>query len=403
VRTLSRSRFLALLALTVLTMLPVTAVVPVLKPLIADRYGVRDLAASSFMSLNMAGAIVAAPIVGWVSDRRGWTLRLLVGGAVLDAALWAAMSLAPSFAVLSGLRVLEGAAHISVVSLLLATVSRGAGEGIRRVRMAAVGGCVVLGVALGAPLGGVLGRADALLPLRLGALVMIGVAVGALAVGRSVAAPPAASAAPRWPRFHAPPALRAPYLFAFVDRLSVGLFVYAFPMYAARVLGLGSSITGAMIGVFMLPFALLCYPAGRLGARVGQWRLVVGGSAGYAATYAAIPWLGVDALWAAMAVGGVLSAIMFGPTLVLVLDGSTAATRATAMAGFNAAGSVGFLVGPLMAGALMQWTAEAAGDAAAAQLTFGVGAVTQLAAVAWAAWHRRRSSANAVHASGASP
>ena len=36
--------------------------------------------------------------------------------------------------------------------------------------------------------------------------------------------------------------LRLPYVFAFVDRLTVGFFVYAFPMYAARELGLDPGI-----------------------------------------------------------------------------------------------------------------------------------------------------------------
>lgn len=384
-RPLSRSRFLALAGLTVLTMLPVTAVVPVLKPLIADRYGVGDLAASTFMSLNMAGAIVAAPLVGWISDRRGWMLRLLVPAAVLDGALWAAMSLAPPFALLSVLRFVEGAAHIAVLSLLLAAVSRAAGDGARRVRMAAMGGSVVLGVALGAPLGGLLGRVDPDLPLRTGAMVMVLVAIGALACVPKVGQVPRDDAVARWPSLRAPSALRLPYLFAFVDRLTVGFFVFAFPMHAARVLVLGPSTTGAMIGVFMLPFAALCYPAGRLGARVGQWRLVLLGSLGYAVAYAAIPWLGEAALWGAMAAGGILSAVMFGPTLVLVLDGSTSSTRATAMAGFNAAGSVGFLIGPLVAGALLQWLSEGMGDVVATRTTFAVGALTQLAAVTYAA------------------
>ena len=389
VRPLSRLRFLALAAMTVLTMLPVTAVVPVLKPLIADRYGVRDLAASSFMSLNMAGAIVAAPLVGWAADRWGWTRRLLVGAALADAALWTAMTWVPDFGTLSALRVLEGAAHISVLSLLLAVVSRRVGHGARRVRMAALGGSVVFGVALGAPLGGFLGSADPLLPLRLGALVMALVGVGAMALvdGDDEARP--TGAPPRLPTLRAPPALRLPYLFAFVDRLTVGFFVYAFPMYTARVLGLESATTGALIGAFMLPFAALSYPAGRLGVRVGQWRLVIGGSLGYAAVYAAIPWVGEAALWAAMVAGGVLSAVMFGPTLVLVLDGSTDATRGVAMAGFNTAGSVGFLIGPLFAGAMLQGVSAASGDAAAARVTFAVGALTQLVAVAWAAWRMR--------------
>ena len=388
--SLSRSRFLGLAAVTVLTMLPVTAVVPVLKPLIADRYGVRDLAASTFMSLNMLGALAGAPLAGWLSDRRGWTLRLLVPAAFADAALWAAMSSTPPFWVLSILRFLEGAAHIAVLSLLLAVASRGAGHGARRMRTAAMGGAVVLGVAVGAPLGGLLGTPSPIVPLQTGAVVMVVVACCTMGLVPARGFVPRPDAHPRLPSLHAPPALRLPYLFAFVDRLSVGFFVYAFPMYAARVLRLEPSETGALIGVFMLPFALLCYPAGRLGAVLGQWRLVLGGSLGYGIVYAAIPWLGEGTLWFAMVAGGLLSAVMFGPVLVLVLDASDDATRASAMAGFNFAGSLGFLIGPLAAGALLQLATPSAGVLGASRLTFAVGAASQLLAVLWALWRLRR-------------
>ncbi len=388
--SLSRSRLAVLALLTAACMLPVTGVVPILEPLLLDRLGLQDLAASSFMALNMAGALVAAPFVGRLSDARGWTRRLIAAAATLEAVVLVLMTRAATFPELAALRVLDGVAHITVLTLLLATVSRrGAGDG-HRPRMALLGGAIVFGVALGAPLGGLLGRTSPDPPLLAGAAVMVVVALVAPFVV------PASPADPRVvPSGHSllrpPPRLRLPYLFAFVDRLTVGFFVYAFPMYTSRELGLDPARTGLLIGTFMLPFALLCYPAGRVAARGRPWRVVLLGSAGYAVAYAAIPWLGEVGLWPAMLCGGVLSAVMFGPNLVLVLDGSTPSTRAAAMAGFNAAGALGFLIGPLVAGALLQ-----ALDATptAYHLTFALGAATQLGAIAWAVHSLRRARRN---------
>jgi MFS family permease len=388
---MTRPRFLALLLLTFATMLPVTAVVPVLKQLVPDRYGVSLFATSAFMSLNMLGALLAAPVVGWLSDRRGWTRRLLVLGAVADAVLWWALASLPAYPLLVGLRVLEGAAHITVLSMLLTVASRTSAEDGRRTRMGAVGAALLFGVAVGPVLGGLLGAHDPVRPLRLGALVM-----GAVAAAGALALPalgyrPDPAAHPRWPRLHAPAPLRLPYLFSFVDRLTVGFLVLAFPMLAAGVHGLGPARTGALLGAFMLPFALLNYPAARLGDRLGPWRLVLAGSAGYGAAYAALPWCPTDLLFPLMALCGTCSALMFGPTLVLVVARSTPTTRSSAVAGFNAVGSVGFLVGPLVAGLLLDALGRGVPGATrgAHAVTFAVGGAAQLLAVCWAALRLR--------------
>ena len=49
---LPRRTLVALFPLTVLTMLPVTGVVPVLKLLVGDHYQVGPFATSAFMSIN---------------------------------------------------------------------------------------------------------------------------------------------------------------------------------------------------------------------------------------------------------------------------------------------------------------------------------------------------------------
>ena len=97
-----RHTLLALFPLTIATMLPVTGVVPILKGLLQDHYGAGDLVPSLFMSINMVGALVAAPVLGWVADRTGRLRLILVACALTDALLWAAFSQLPPLPLLLG-------------------------------------------------------------------------------------------------------------------------------------------------------------------------------------------------------------------------------------------------------------------------------------------------------------
>ena len=54
-----------------------------------------------------------------------------------------------------------------------------------------------------------------------------------------------------------------------------------------------------------------------------------------------------------MAAGGVVAALMYAPTLVLTAELAGPGQRASTMAGFNIAGSIGFALGPLLAGTLV--------------------------------------------------
>jgi MFS family permease len=58
-------------------------------------------------------------------------------------------------------------------------------------------------------------------------------------------------------------------------------------------------------------------------------------------------------MWALMPICGLTSAVMFIPTLLWVLEQAPAAGRSTVMAAFHTAGSLGFLVGPLVCGELI--------------------------------------------------
>ncbi|MFH2009044.1 MAG: MFS transporter [bacterium] len=386
---LSRAALVALFPLTVLTMLPVTGVVPVLKPLIQDHYAVGELSTSLFMSINMLGALAAAPLLGWWSDRTGASRTILLACALTDGLLWWLLSTRPAFPVLMTLRLLEGAAHIGVLTMLMAMMS-GVSVGPRRsARMAGMGGAIIFGVALGAPLGGILGRHDVLLPLRLGVGIMLAVALTALLVLPGRREYQAGATEKRWPPLRVARQLWLPYLFGFIDRFTVGIFVIAFVLYAARH-GYGPRRTGLFIGAFMMTFTALSYPAGRLAERIGLWPVLLVGTAGYAVAYSAIAWTTGWALWPLMVLCGMVSALMFGPNLMLLVRGSTAESRGVAMAGFNTAGSLGFLIGPLLAGSALQGLRPALGEATAFRVLFAATGGLVLLCVLIGIWRLRR-------------
>ncbi len=62
--TLSLRRCLLLGLATFLLMLPETLPVPVLRPLVVERFDVSSSAASWFMAANLLGALLAAPRIG---------------------------------------------------------------------------------------------------------------------------------------------------------------------------------------------------------------------------------------------------------------------------------------------------------------------------------------------------
>jgi MFS family permease len=336
---------LGLLAL--LMLLPVTLPVPVLRGLVADRFEVGELATSTFMSINMVGALLAAPLVGLLADRFGKRRRIVLVALALDALLLFGLTLDVSFGVFMGLRFLEGAVHIAALSMLLSLAADRRSGAV----MGLVGAGLTLGVAMGAALGGRIGAEDPLQPLRVGALVLVGAILLAARVLRDR---PALHDRPRLSELvellESRPKLLLPLAFAFVDRFTVGFFTTTFPLYLSGVHGASASRIGILLALLLVPFALLSYPFGRIADRVGRVQLVIGGSLVYGIGAAFVGRLGPDALVWVMPTLGVASAVMFVPNLLLTTDLAPLELRSTAMAGFNAAGSAGFILGPVVGG-----------------------------------------------------
>jgi len=364
----SRRMIVALGGVLFLLMLPVTMMVPVLKELVSDRFGVSSAWPHLFMSINMVAAVLTAPFGGHLADRVGRRKPVLIAALAAHTGVLLLMAGADSLWGLLALRFVEGAVHILGVSTVMALAGDWADPARRGRMMGVVGSSLMLGTAFGAPLGGWIGGGTPAHVFLMGAFVA---GLAALIAGLFLLDAPhragssSLKAALRLVLTHRE--LLVPYAYAFADRLCVGVFVSSFVLYLSNVLEISTSQRGLLIALFMLPFAFLCYPMGRLTDRIGRVVPICAGNIGFGIVFA---WYGaIPASWmpSAMIVSGVLSAVMFAPNLALCSDLAPLHQRATVYAGFNVAGSLGFMCGPMLGGAVLALVTPAAGAVAGYQ------------------------------------
>ena len=379
------ARVAGLGVLALLMLVPVTLPVTVLRPLVQERFAVSELATSLFMSINMIGAFLTAPLAGAVADRLGRRVPLIVAALVADAVLLFSLTFELGFGGFLALRFAEGCAHITALSLLLGLASQARPPEQRGRVMGLVGGGITLGVALGAPLGGALGSSDPLVPLYVGSALVAVAALCAAVLLRETGPGeerPDLSVITAALRRHR--LLFAPLAFAFADRFTVGFYTTTFSLFLSRIHAFDPPQIGLTMTIFMLPFAALSYPFGRLSERVSRVGMISLGSAVYGLATVAVGYCPVSMLPALMLLLGVASAVMFVPSLLITGDAAPPEIRTTAMGAFNAAGSLGFIVGPLVGGLVSEGIAAQHGWLAGYRSAFAVAGVSELLCVALA-------------------
>ncbi len=334
-------------------MLPVTAVVPALEGLTGGRHPeLSDFAKHLFMVANMLAALIIAPLAGRLSDHTGWRKRVIVAAMLANALVLFALAQPAPYALHLALRFLDGALHITALTLLMAmAMDRAVWAGTGRA-MGTAGAALTLGVATGAPVGGLIAETGAVNVLLAGAGLSLVIAAWTASLGETA---PVASRRPASGGWRELPwrRLAAPYVFTFADRLSVGFIISTVTLYLGTVLGAEPARIGMLMGAFMLPFSLLTYVCGRLARRVEPLWMMMAGSVIYGLVLVALGLAPLPLWWVLMPMGGVAAAAMFAPSLVLTARAAEADQRGTAMGGFHAAGSLGFLLGPLLGGGIL--------------------------------------------------
>ena len=306
-----------------------------------------------FLVAEFAAYVAFVGIWGLASDVTGRRTPFIVVGALAGAIGYAALTAVPALGSISFegvlvLRVLQGAMTIGAFSLtmtMLMDLDGGHGR-----NMGAAGIAIGLGAALGAPVGGQLTEFDPIAPLLVaaGLLVCVG---GLVTVVDDRTPSTRRSARTLIAGIRRRPTLSIPYAFGFVDRLTAGFFALVGTLYFQATFDVGAATTGLLLACFFAPFALLQYPMGALSDRIGRPIPIVVGSVCYGAGVLAVgaaPSVTTAAI--AMVAVGVLGALVAPATMALVTDLAAEHERATAMSGFNLAGSLGFLAGFLVGG-----------------------------------------------------
>jgi MFS family permease len=218
-----------------------------------------------------------------------------------------------------------------------------------RSRLAGLAGAsLILGVGLGAPIGGLVTHHwGARAPLALAGVLFL--ALAAIAIGLREAAgrrdrPRLAEIARALAER---PRLLLPWMLYAMERFTVGLFVIVFPLWLLAQHGADPAARGRALAAFLLPFAFLQLGTYRLARRFGPFALLSLGCFGYAVAFAALGRIGGGNYYPLLVALGALAAVIFPPTLALTAEWTAPETRASALAGFNVAGSLGFALGPI--------------------------------------------------------
>jgi MFS family permease len=239
--------------------------------------------------------------------------------------------------------------------------------------MGITGAGMMLGVALGAPIGGVLGSADPLRPLIAGSMLLVvasALAAAALPDPRGGERRPGIRAI--WRIVKQNRDVVAPLFFAFADRFTVGFYTTTFSLFASGLHGATPPRIGLWISAFMLPFALFSFPFGVLADRVSKTGLLCGGSLIYGVLTASLGFWPTEWIGVGMGVIGICAAVMFVPSMLMTTDLTPPEIRSTALGAFNTAGSLGFILGPITGGFVSQTVGASHGALVGYRAAFAV-------------------------------
>ncbi|MDX2052220.1 MAG: MFS transporter [Polyangiaceae bacterium] len=386
-----RDSMLLLGALVFFQMLPATLLVPTARPLFAQIYHTGDSYIHAFMSINMLGGFIAAPFIGWATDRLGFRLPTFVALGFLDALIQFLLPTGLPLPLLLALRTLQGATHVGAATLLLTCAASTARRTGNAKVMGIAGSALMLAVAFGSSIGGLLLKAGLSVPFWTGS----GLAV--LAAGLGFLLPQqwwteSRRSGVTFALLRNEPSLWVPVSSAFVGRFTVGCIVVSFALYAHRAFNITDTQVGLLYSLLTLPFALLMYPAARLGDRFPRVHVLVGGGAVYAFSLGLLGQVGPLALPGIMVLIGTSGALVFASTLCLAAGNVSPERRGTSMALVNSAGCLGMLLGPAVAGGLsVALKAQGWDSVEAYRAIFAVAALSSLLwLVSVAVWAKRQ-------------
>ncbi len=331
-------------------------------PQFALEFGVSTFAASAIVSAFAFMRLVAAPFAGWsvgkLGERRTYTIGILVVAGSTGAAALAANY--AQFIVLRGIGGLGSAMFTVAATALLIKVSPPAARG-RVASLNAAG--FLLGGLLGPVFGGVVAGFGLRAPFVFYfVMLLIAAGVVTLALRRSQAAGSPVQSDDLEPSMPLTAALRVSQyrtllvsVFAF-GWTSFGVRVSLIPIFIAVMFNGDAAMAAWILAAYAAGNAILIFPSGRWSDSLGRKPMLVIGMLTLTVTYLAFP--ASPNLWIAaglMFVAGAGSALVNPAQQAVLADVLAQRRGGNVVAGYSMMSDLGGVLGPLIAGAIVDW------------------------------------------------
>lgn len=364
-------------------MLGVGLIVPLL-PLYAQDLGATGTQLGILFAGYGISNSVFTPIMGRLSDRKGRKLFLCIGLACYTVFslgyVWAADVLQ-----LTLVRVAQGAAGAMIIPIAMAYIGDLSPKGEEGRWMGYANAAFFSGFGIGPLLGGVLTERfgmDASF-YSMGGLCLLALLVTVLFLPESSQRSVGEEGHLSFKKMSTSPMVRGLFSFRLVQAMGRGGLMTFLPIFAATYIGLGSTLTGVLLAVNMLPMMLLSGPAGRLADRFNRKALVIVGNLIYLVTLALIPlahtfW---QQLWLCFprAIGGAIS--IPAATALTVEEGRKFGMGSTTSI-LMMAMSLGMVIGPTLSGVIA--------DSVDVNAVFYFGAAVGIIGTGLFAWFTKR-------------
>ncbi|MBC9944134.1 MFS transporter [Leucobacter sp. cx-328] len=358
-------------------------VAPVI-PQFALEFGVSTFAASAIVSAFALMRLVGAPLAGWIvvklGERRTYTLGILIVAASTGAAALAQTY--AQFMVLRGIGGLGSAMFTIAATALLVEVSPPDARG----RVASVNAAsFLLGGLLGPVLGGVVAGYGVRAPF---VFYFITLVIAAIIVTIALRSKRATGGTAQAKSADQPMQLREALGIRHYRALLVSVFAFGWtsfgvrisiiPLFVAIVFNGDAALAAWVLAGYAAGNAILILPSGRWNDTIGRKPLLIIGLSVVSVSYLVFPL--AHSVWQAaviMVVAGLGSALANPGQQAVLADVLGNRRGGTVVSTYSMSSDLGGLLGPLVAGAIV--------DAAGFGLAFAVtAALTAIAAVYWA-------------------
>jgi MFS family permease len=312
-----------------------------LRALSVDRFGITEGAAHALLAAGLVGGLLVVPGLRVLRRRVSMPVGVAVS-SLANALLLPLLAWAPSFGTLIALRVLEGAADLVTLVLLLDAIGSAGPTGQEGRRFGIAGFVLMLGLACGAVAAGAIGEWSPAGAFAAGAVPCA--VVAALAWRAKPATGDAGDAARPRGRSYSPWHPAAAMMFG--DRCLAGVLSATGSLYLSGALGLSPARVGGFIGVVLGLMALGNVPMGLLMDRIGPLATRMIGGSIYGLSFVLLAGVvrdgGASLLTVAMVLMGVGGAALIPSALSLANHGRDGATD---MGWVQVAGNAGYLLG----------------------------------------------------------